>query len=980
MSLELDAILADTDEMLEVTVEIDSALRSDGTLRTWYFSTHMRSTGSTETPANTTFDPFLIPGGVLGPLSQSLTEDVMFSGLATNNPGTLTLLQANPVPDALSEMNDYVFAGYQARIKIGRASDLYAAFEIYRTVTISIDPSVQLTDSGLQATFPLQSALKRMIEENLIIKRHVGIPHCVKALTNTFTYSIPSNAAYDVKSFTVMIRFRPQSDFGGTGAGVGFLARRFAAATNRQFQVSHFHSTRATNPGKIQVDTSVAGVSKTLWLSPAAVLDGNWHVLILGVQDKTTAYVIFDREIVAEVDETVLTGSVDTPAQPITGSTLQNSSICDLRFFNYYIPPELAISFSDVRGNGDEIGCVGMWRFDDNAGGTANDYSATGNDATLTGTINTDYQWTYTDLGEPELAGSLYPLNVGNVLNAQAQLIDGVRERYRGNNDSNFWFQPGGILNLTVKSQGTVLTGGGVDYTTPSSGGDGVFNTTLEEAEPITYDLVSSGTIEYLFFPPYVAFDLLSNRTRIAGADILNVTPLLILCPWPSGYYTNTESTAQKALADILGQSGMHYREDNDGSIYFDMFLPPTGYGPYGEPCLDLRGGQGNRIEWGDIADITGSLTICSWVRLQVLDQTAYNWGLSEPNQGSMFVVTKGGLPGNYSVWFQAVGADAGKLKFRTAGTTLSTSIGVLGNDDWYFIATVFDDTANTSKIYIGKFGESLVEVASGANTGSQSTNSNDLMVGDSGARFPWLAVHHLHIWDVAKNQSQLEALMAIPPVGNEANLRFYAPINEGNGDPVDLVSSTSGAISIADPLEPNGALPQWCPKLVVDLDETPSVKLSDFHHTHPAVDITVKYNKNRHKMSNAEVDSGVSQNNRLTLTREGLDVRLDETTDFKDRFKNGKKIILDSPLTDLESAQKLLRVMSDRFGPDNYVGTLTFPSGLNISRIACGLQIGDEIGLVGTIPEQINTPRSFRVAAVSPNPLQLSTTVAIFG
>lgn len=969
MSAAVDAILADFDSIMEFTAEIDSAKRSDGTLKTWYFSTHPRATGAGDTPANTEFLPFLPLGGTLGPLSQSLAEDILFAGLAANNPGNLTVVQNNIDNDQLSSMNDYVFAGYEVRIKIGKVQDTSysTSFAIYRTAIVNIDPTVQLTSEGLQASFQLSSVVTRMLEEELIVNRYVGIPTCAEVLTTTAVAQAAYFAAHDLKTFTLMYKVK----ISALPATNRNLIAKSAAGTNNNFALN------LNTTGVIESVVSFAGVSTSPHISATSLADNKFHIIVWGLLDKTTSYLMIDGEIISTY---IPTASVDLPAVGVRMARFLIGKHLDARLYNRYIDPDEAKSISSVRSDGQDLGCVGCWRFDDGGASTiVNDYSPTGADATWTGVLNTDYRWSETDLGEPELAGQLYPLNVGDVLNAKAHLIDAFRQRYRGNDGSQFWYQGSTNLILRVRSQGTLLTGGGVDYTAPADGGGGVFSMTSQEAEPVIYDLVNDGDDEYFHYPSHVAYNLLVNRTRVLGADISNVDPLLILCPWVSGFHTDRETTAKQALEEIIGNNGMHYREDDDGSIWLDMFLPPTGYGPYREPCLDLRGGQSNRIEWGDIADITGSLTICGWIKLQVLDQTANNWGVSEPNQGSMFLVTKGGLPGNYSFWFQAVGADAGKLKFRTAGTTLASPAGVLNNDAWYFTAGVFDDAANTMKIYVGRQGGSLFEVASGANTGIQSTNSLNLMIGDSGNRFPWMSVQHMQIWNAPKTKPQLEALMATPPVGNESGLVFYAPVNEGLGDPLDIVSQTTGTISYASPLDPNGAIPQWAPKLLVNLYETPSVKLVDFHHIHPVSDTIVKYAKNRHPLDNSDIDTGVSQNDRLALTREGLKVRLESKT-VKDRFKNSKKIVLDSSITDQESAQRLLRVISTRFNTDRYVAVLQFPPGLQISRLACGLSIGDEIGLIAPYPSQLWTPRAFRVASVAPNPLQLSTTVAIFG
>lgn len=961
MSLALDTILLDTDSILEVTVEIDSAKRSDGTLKTWYYSTFQRETGSAETPADTTFEPFLVSGGTLGPLTQSLSEDLLFNGLSENNPGTITLLQQVIDSDQISQLNDYVFAGYPIRIKIGRQSDLYASFVLFRTMTVKIDPIVQSVQNGIQAVFQLSAVLDRLLNEPLILKRYVGIPTCAEVLTTTAVAQASYNAAHDVKSFTLMYKILVVSN---PAADRNLIAKALAS-TNNNFAMN-FRTT-----GVIRCLASVSGVEVEFHLSPASIADSQFHTIVWGLLDKTTSYLAIDGEVVSTFTPS---GSVDLPAAGVRFARSLVGKHIDARLYNRYITPDEARGLSAVRSDGSDLGCVGCWRMDDGGSATTvNDYSPTNADATWTGVLDTDYRWTFTDLGEPELAGRLYPLNVGTVLNAKATLIDSSRERYRGNVDARGWYVPDIstiTMSLVVRSQGTVLTGGGVDYTAANDGNDGVFVMTSAEAEPVTYDLLHSGLGEENMYPAMVARELLIARTRLTTSQISNHAPMTLLCPWPCGYWTDQDTTAKQALQSILGESGICYYEDAQGSLFFDMLLDTFALGPYGEPCLDLRQAAGNRVTWGDIADQSGSFTIACWVKLHIIDQTAYNWNLSEPNQGTLFMVSKGGLSGNYALWFQAAGSDAGKIKFRTAGVTLSSPVGsIQSTKEWYFLAGVFDDSGNTMKMYLGDTETPAVEIASVSNSSSPSTNSIGVIVGDSGERYPWMSVQHLQIWNSAKSLGALQALQITPPVGNESGLSFYAPLNEGEGSPQDKVSTTLGTIT---------GTPQWCPKFTVNLNETPSVKLTDFHHTHPLWNAVVKFAKNRFPMVDSDIDSGVSQNNRLTLKGEGLDVKFEDGS-VREVFKSAKKVILDSPIVDSESAQRLLRTTTSRFGLDDYVGQLSFPPGLNLSRLACGLQIGDEIGVTGSIPSQIQSTLVFRVVSVSPNPLTLSTNVVIW-
>lgn len=962
MSLALDAILGDVEAILEVTVEIDSAKRSDGTLKTWYYSTHIRETGPIDAPANTTFLPFLQMGGTLGPLSQSLSEDVLFSGLASNSPGSLTLLQQVVDNDQLSELNDYVFAGYPVRIKFGRVDeDDYAnGFVLFRTVTVAIDPIVQSVPNGLQATFQLSSVLGRLLDEPLILKRYLGIPTCAEVLTTVPVAQASYNAAHDVTSFTLMYTVQVTSN---PVADRNLIAKAISG-TNLNFALIYKSS------GFVECQVSIASVNTILHLSGTNLAGAPFHTIVWGLLDKTTSYLMIDGTIISTA---IPSGTVNLPNAGVRMARFLVGRHVDARLYNRYIPPDEARGIAATRSDGQDLGCVGCWRFDDGGSATAvNDYSPTGADATWTpGVLNTDYRWTFSDLGEPEMAGQLYPLTIGNVLNAKAHLIDSVRERYRGNVDATGWHTSTSNTTLTVKSQGTVLTGGGTDYTAPADGGDGVFSMTTQEDEPITYDLLNTGTSEELIYPSNLAKSLLTQRTRFTSSDVANVSPMTVLCPWPSGYHTDQDATAQQAIKEILGESGMCYFEDSEGHLFIDMLLPPTGYGPYNEPCIDLLGVQGGVVNIDDLGDISGSCTICGWVKVNLADQTSYNFGTSEPNVGTAYIAAKPDLDGNYAVYFQSIGSNAGKLAFKIAGTTLYTPSGVIAPYVWHFVACTFDDSGNTMKIYCAPLGSSLAEITSGANSSSPTTNNSGIRIGNPSG-FPWMSVQHLQVWNVVKNLSQLQSLMTTPPVGNESNLLVYAPLNEGVGDPVERVSLSAISLSATS------RLPQWCPKLVVNLDETPSIKLTDYHHTHPSWNIITGYAKNYFRMVNSDIDAGVSQNDRLKLTREKLYARF-ESDSIRSRFKHAKRIELSSLINDTESANRLLKILAYRFGTNNYVGSLAFPHGLNLSRLAVGLQIGDEVGVTGFVPSQLQTPLSFRVASVSPNPLQLATNVSIW-
>lgn len=968
--MSLDTILA-SGEMLECTVEIDSAHRVTGALVTWYYSTLFRETGSTDTPVNAPFPRYLVS---VGPLAQGLAEDILFSGLSTNDPGTVVLFQPLPAIDKLSQLNNYTFIGYECRIKLGLASSaLYSDFVRYRTTTIAAEPDVILSSrngvGGIQATFKLQSVLGRMLEEQLIVKHYHGIPNCLRFMTATGLATVTKVAAHDVSRFTVAIKFR-MSTAPGT---VRRLWTKFVSTTTDAHWFIRIETT-----GKVLIISTSGGATNINYTSLNNLCDGYFHTISLS-RNAAAQYDIM-------IDNTAESSGTATGAVNLSNANLvfglssggDDVDIVDARFYNRYIPPDELRGLLAIRSDGDDLNTIGLWRFDDNAGGNVNDYSSTAADAVITGTVNVDYSWQPSDLGEPELAGRPYPIVIGEVLNAPAQMIrgivSGVGDRFRFNDGPTAEISAG-IATLTLKSQGTVLTNG-VNYTAPTGSADSVIPMLTGESEPITFDHRSNGTAEEQLYISKIFQRILVERTRltISNIDTSRVDSLTVLCPWLSGYFSDSDTNAQSALQEILGQSGLCDYEDSIGRITPDFFLPPCGYGPYDEPLVDFHGEFESGYQFTGAGSISGSCTLCCWVHLHLIDQTTYSWLTgAEPNAGTIYLLLRTGTSSNiYDLYFQSIGPNAGKIAFKIAGNTLYSPAGLFELSGKYFIAAVFDDVANTYKIYVAREEGTLLEVASGSNTGIVATGTGVLVCGGGSGAYSWLAMQHVQVWNVAKNLSQLQALMADPPAGNEANLVSYVPMNEGTGNPLEVVLGTSG-------IPIGSSSPKWAPRLTVNLNDTPSVRLVEFHHLKPVYDLKVNYAKNRSPMMDADIDTSIVGDDRIELKRPSKQVPFNDP-DIRSRFKDARQVKLDSSITDRESVQNLLRALVSRFGTDKYIIVLEFPPRLNISRQACGLKLLDEIGIIGTFPEQINIARSFRVISVSHNPITLSTSIGFTG
>lgn len=983
----VEQILASYSSQVEVAVEIDSAKRSDESLRTWYYSTRLRETGAAETPANTTFFPFVKS---LGPLSQSLAEDIQFRGIAENNPGSIVLVQTVVFPDYLSQMLDYTFSGYEVRIKIGLTTDLYADFATYRTTTVSPDkePDIVLAPEGVKATFALAGALARTLNEVLTVKRYVGNPHCVKSLTSSGFISRAHSAIYDLTSFTLCGRFRIPTA-GIAGASISDLSRKYtAAATNSNWQVSIGHASSGI-PHKLRARLTVAGALTTL-TSTDTYNDNLWHDWVFACKGGTLIYAMVDGDTPLE---STISGNPNTQTTSIfMGGDFSGGFQHQLKIYNYYMEPAQARVAVGTLTSGDP-GLIADWRMDDNTGSTVNDYSASNLDATIAGTVNTDWKWEASDQGDAELAGTQMIAIHGKVFNVQAQYHDTNRERIRID-DGSLYEIANSLATFQIRSRGTLLTGGGTDYTLPTGSNDAVVPLTAQEDEPVTFSLLSNGTDDSKFYPTEIVRRIIDERTTItiSAYDIYQSSSLSIQCPWVSGYVLAQSDTLQQALQAILGESGFCYYEDRDGLLVPDFLTLPMGYGPYDEPVLVLDRRADSGVEFAETVSGTGdigatdSCTITGYIKTTVNIQTPTNIGGGEPNFGSLFLVRKGT---NYYIYFQSVGPNAGRFVFTIAGTTLYSPVGLILPNRWYFVAGVFDTAANTSKIYVGDLFTApnvvvgsgsvyLNEVVSAANTGAPAPNNEPITVGSgSDSYYNAHAVQHISVWSTAKTLSELAEIMITPPVGNEADLKAYIPGNEGAGNPIEAVSGVVGTYK-ANAFTVDAV---WAPRFTVDLEATPSVKLKEFRHLTPRSEVIINYKKNHKPFTDADLDTGVTQAVRQELKAPHLTVSTNDT-DLKSVYKGAKQTTLDSPLADQTSAQKLLEAIDDRTGESIYIGLLEFPAEaeLNVSRLACSLRLMDEIAVKTPIPIQLIDGKCFKVISVNHDPITLSTTVGFWG
>lgn len=935
--MSLDDLLANPETVLNWAVELSSTKISDGTSLTWKFA--VLPIDNTET-----IRPYL---SQVGPFDFALAEDLLFSGLASANFGSLTLVDTAQ-SGYLDDMLDYTFADQACVIKVGDASAAYSAYFTYRTCTIDVEPSITLFSANIN----LRSPLARLQQEAVTSTKYVGVPTCLRSLTSTGSVVITRlAAAHDLTRFTIMVRFRAADSSGGNFT----LFRKLVSATTD----SNWRLILNSSEEVVFDNTAGGAVDISISSSGGLYADGAWHSVIAAYDytgGASGAYLIVDNEVIGTDTPggTAPDLSATDPVFAVRNAGGDDIDVCDLRLYDYFMSQEEALAIVATQSDGTELGCVGLWRCDDGAGSSVNDYSSNNRDGAIGGTVNVDYSWEPTDLGGPELVGALMPIPLGVPYNARAHQVDTARGRYRIA-DSDVVT---GSETETIRSRGVALTAV-TDY---SDEGGGVYETVSAESQPITYDIVTGSPTAIGNTWPRLVTDLLTNRTTIPinGAQEISLPNLL---PWLAGYYIDQESTAAQIVAELCS-GGLFYSEAADGAFFLDFLLPPMGLGPYSEPCIDFRGDT-HYFNFGDIADLTGSSgTVACWWKTFAVSQGPNDYGVTSSEQVLIDKIVAG--TAGYRLDYVTVGTNAGKIRFTIKGsgspatTELYSPAGLVEDNAWHFTCGVFDDSANTMAVFHAKLGAPLVQVASASSVTSTIGNSSEPL---TAGYTLWGSMCYLQVWSVAKTLAQMQAFMTTPPVGNEANLAAYSGMKSGSGETVlEVVSATNATITTSYPRW------RWVPRLTVNLSETPSARLKDYHILQPAWSINLRYGRNWTPMSDADIAASVSDSTRLDLKREWKSVPWASQT-VRGRYRRARRLTIDTPILRRVDAERLVKMLAFRYSEGRATGTLELPAGLPAARKAINLGFGDEVRILSSL-HGLSGGRDFRVAGSRVEPL----------
>jgi hypothetical protein len=935
----------DPDAQIELTVEMESLAPDSGVEASYLFSTRGRFTDARDFPPSVEMPPLLQDPGSL---AIRLAEDLLF-GQAE---GSLGRVQLRNPRNILNFLMDLTLAGRRLTVRAGLASwPTHRWFEPVYSSLMEGEPAVEETvDVALQAPY-------RLIEQNLLGRRMVGIPTCLQ-LSNAAIHQATYVAAYDLRRLLITFRFLASS---APASSPGVYKRLTGAANN-------FSLFLEAGTGAVIGSASIAGINDAIYLrSPLTYADGRVHLGALGIDADQLAYLIVDGEPVAQITPP---GLVDLPATGVRLLNFMGERIFDVRLYDYCPEIPEAQALLATRANGDDPGMVGMWPCDDGLGGIATDYSATANPITLAGTVNVDYAWQPTDQGEGDLAGSQIQIAAGAVYNAPALLIDANRQRFRLSDGT----LPGG---LTVRSKGAVTA-------TWTDGGDGVIQFPTVTAEPVTFDHGPSdlGFDGHLSFP-YVVETLMRDRMGLTEAsyDPIATAALIALMPFQASFFASGEMTGAAALEAMLGGAAGHYRQDRDGRIVPGMILPPITPGPVaGEAVLEFLGTAGrSRVSWASARGglPAGSFTIAFWVKSFALDRftQAGDALLPFPCYQTIAKNTLTATLGGFHIGFhrQIQGGIGFEIPSLDPGGMLAFSpTGTVPWGIWTFVVGRYDASVSKFSIWAGQLGRGMVKVAEQTTSSTPSTAVGPL---DLGGRFEHgtggrgsLAgsLAHFQVRTGALSDSAIQALHKAGGVPSlpDASVTFYAPLNDGSGNSaLDLISGARGRIWGA----------RWAPRMVLDFRSGHSRSKFKAKRLRPAWNAIVHWGRNFAPLSDADLAATVTAIEKAKLKRE---TRRHHTpsSDLKGKYLDAREITAESPLVELADARQTSRNLRYRFDPARIQGALS-----EAPRPTLALGMGDEVWVFHPRIRG-SEGAALRVVGISPSLRSLRSALDLWG
>ncbi|MCB1965679.1 MAG: LamG domain-containing protein, partial [Candidatus Accumulibacter sp.] len=245
-----------------------------------------------------------------------------------------------------------------------------------------------------------------------------------------------------------------------------------------------------------------------------------------------------------------------------------------------------------------------------------------------------------------------------------------------------------------------------------------------------------------------------------------------------SGYALHVGTVTDKTVAIAPGVASGMTAERVDGEL---------GGG------VDLNGFQYLEVANSSSIDLTGSLTVEAWIRL---DHFTNTW---QP------IFYKGDASSDwtrrsYAMWLNSDGS----LQFGSDSRYTGTAAGVVQAGVWTHVAGTIDRATGSLRIYVN--GD---QAAARDNIGTAPSTAYDqpLLLGgglyqSSDSNLFAGALDEVRIWNTARSQAQIQAARDTPLNGSEAGLVLYLKADEGSGETLaDLSGDGNPALfrAIAD-------------------------------------------------------------------------------------------------------------------------------------------------------------------------------------
>lgn len=897
---------------VEITFEAEALNPDSEELHQIFLSTRGRFTTRGDYPSAGEMPPLLTDPGTL---SLRLAEDLLF-GAAQSNLGQATL--RNP-RNLLSYFLDLTFAGRRVIVRAGLAGwKRHRWFEPLFTALSDGEPTVgpQAASGGSpdsssaeQVLFSFQDP-NTLLEPMLTVRKYIGIPTAAQIYTGT--PAAPHLAAYDLQRFLISFRFR----FSAPPAVDTGISKSTALGAN------NFTLVIEAGTGRAVGHASIGGLAYAIRLQGIGSLcNGVIRQVALAVDTTQAAFLMIDGEV---ADRITPPGVVDLPGADLQIIGFAGQQIFDIRLLGYCPEESEAQTMLAVRAAGDDPAMVGLWPLDDGLGNLGTDY-ALSNPISFPGTINVDFAWVPTDMGEEKQSGTPMQIAQGAVFNAPALLIDTNRSRFRLND--------GPLPGLIVRSKGAVIG-------TWTDQGDGVIQFPTVVSEPVTFDVVPGalGAGASSLWLSQVELALLQQRMAMTEADYDPLSPGLALNPLNAAYFTDTEASRADALTSLVSGSAGHIRFDRDGRLVIDAVLPPISPGPIpGQAVLELLGTSGrSRATFSGAArgalPAASGFTVAFWCKSFATDRYTVTGDALNPFPSSQAIATNlSDLTfGGYYIGFHR--AIQGAIGFKFPATSFVSPAGAVSWGIWTMGVGRYDPVAGKFSIWTGKLNGVAVKVYETAVGFNPATAFavGPLSLGGSLKDAASLigSVAHFQVYSSALTDNGIQSLMStIAPT--DPSLTFYAPLNEGAGDVVhDIVSGAKGYIWGG----------RWAPKLIFDFRQGLSRSSLAIKRLRPAWDAIVTWGKNQHPLAEADLAGTVSALDRSLLKQTARRAH-SPAGRVRSDFLGARDIPLDSPLMVQADARQVARNVRYRFDPSRAQAAI-----LDAPRPSIGLINGDEV------------------------------------